>query len=102
MGLVSLVAVLAIGAFALKPGGGGSSGGSELSAQVDQARFTAADASLAAYRASTGTFVGAPAPEGMRLVRVDAASYCLQSAGSGGAVEHELGPGGGVEAGPCS
>lgn len=109
VGLLSLVAVLAIGGLTFKlgsPGGSGSgtaqtaSGGSGLSAQVDQALFAAADVSLAAYRASSGTFAGAPPPQGMTIARADETSYCIQAL-QAGAVEHEVGPGGRPEPGPC-
>jgi len=109
VGLLSLVAVLAIGGLTFKlgtPGGSGSvggqtaSGGSGPSAQVDQALFAAADVSLAAYRATSGTFAGATPPQSMTIVRADEASYCIQSV-HGGVTEHEVGPGGQVQPGPC-
>jgi hypothetical protein len=106
VGMVSVVLALAIGAstgaFQLGGLGGSSSDGkrSGMLANIDQAAFTGADASLAAYRAGTGTFVGAPALPGMTIVRADTASYCLQ-AQQGTVVEHELGPGGAVQPGPC-
>ena len=78
--------------------GGGSSPSPTIS--IDRAVFTAADVSLAAYRASSGTFVGAPSPQGVTLVRADAASYCIQAA-QGALVQHESGPGGSVQTGPC-
>jgi hypothetical protein len=109
VGLLSLVAVLAIGGLTFKlgsPGGSGTVGGqtgsgnSGLSAQVDRALFAAADVSLASYRATSGTFAGAPAPQGMTIARADETSYCIQAVQSG-AVEHEVGPGGLPQPGPC-
>ena len=105
-GMVSMLLALSLGAILGTKQLGGSSGTKgplgkpALQATVDQAVFLGADASLAAFRAGTGTFVGAPAPQGVAVVRADVASYCLQ-AGTGTAVEHELGPGGTVQAGPC-
>jgi len=103
MGLLSLVAALAIGGLTMKGGGSGSSDNtvSLAQTQIQQATFSAADVSLASYRASSGTFVGAPAPAGVTVVRADEASYCIQ-AGQGTAVAHEVGPGGQVEPGPCT
>src|SRR5690348_12402480 len=98
VGLLSLVAVLAIGGLTFKlgsPGGtagvGGQtgSGSSGLSAQVDRALFAAADVSLAAYRATSGSFAGAPPPQNMTIVRADEASYCIQAV-QAGAVQHEV------------
>jgi hypothetical protein len=105
MGLLSLVAALAIGGLTFKGGalGGGSSGdtgGSSPLAQIEQALFAGADVSLASYRATSGTFVGAPAPVGVTVVRADETSYCIQ-ADQGTVVAHEVGPGGQVQRGPC-
>jgi hypothetical protein len=102
VGLLSLVAALAIGGFAFKMDSSGSGGpGGSVTTEVNQAVFTAADVSLSAYRASAGTFVGAPPPQGMTLARADEASYCIQTV-QNGAVEHEAGPGGQPSPGPCS
>ena len=103
---VGIVSVLIAAAIAVSSGalqlGGSSSGGkrSGVLARIDRAVFTGADASLAAYRAGTGTFAGAHAPAGVTLARADAASYCIQ-ASQGTVVEHENGPGGAVQPGPC-
>ena len=78
--------------------GGGSTPSPTVS--IDRAVFTAADVSLAAYRAGSGTFVGARAPQGMMIVRADTASYCIQAV-QGALVQHEVGPGGPVQTGPC-
>jgi hypothetical protein len=64
--------------------------------------FQGADASLQAWFAENATYVGATLSPGSGavLVRADATTYCLQS-GAGAAAEHELGPGGQAQAGPC-
>jgi hypothetical protein len=98
-GMVALLAGLGAAA-TLGTSQFGGNGRPVVTAQIDQALFTGADASLAVYRAGTGTFVGAPAPAGMRLVRAEAASYCIEAV-QGTAVEHEQGPGGPVQPGPC-
>ena len=67
---------------------------------IDLAIFTGADVTLSAYHAGSGTFVGAPAFQGVTLVRADTASYCIQAA-RGALVQHEAGPGGPVQTGPC-
>jgi hypothetical protein len=52
--------------------------------------------------ATNGTYEGATltAADGVVLVRADAASYCIQT-GVGAAVQHEMGPGGSPQTGPC-
>jgi hypothetical protein len=64
--------------------------------------FQAADQVMQASYAENGTYVGAAmAPgSGVTLVRADATSYCLESV-NGTAVEHETGPGGQAQPGPC-
>ena len=96
VGLLSGLVLMAI--LATTQLGGGTSPSPTVS--VDQAVFTAADVSLAAYRAGSGTFVGARAPQGMMIVRADTASYCIQAV-QGALVQHEVGPGGPVQTGPC-
>src|SRR5581483_5761065 len=53
---------------------------------------------LQAYFAQNRTYVGAtlPAGSGVVVVSADATSYCLQDGN-----EHEVGPGGGPQPGPC-
>jgi hypothetical protein len=53
---------------------------------------------LQAYFDQNQTYVGAtlPAGSGVVLASADATSYCLQSGG-----EHEVGPGGTPQPGPC-
>ena len=64
--------------------------------------FQGADVSLQAWYAANVTYAGATLPpgSGVVLVRADASAYCLQTA-AGDAVEHELGPGGQPQPGPC-
>jgi hypothetical protein len=54
--------------------------------------------SLQAYFDLHHTYAGAPLPDGSQvtLARADATSYCLQSGD-----EHEVGPGGSPQPGPC-
>ncbi len=102
-GMVSMLIVLSAGAILGTQQLGGSSaptGKPAIAVDISQAVFIGADASLSAFRAGTGTFVGAPALQGVTIVRADAASYCLQ-AGEGSLVQHEQGPGGAVQPGPC-
>ena len=53
---------------------------------------------LQAYYDQNQTYVGAtlPAGSGVTLAQADATSYCLQDA-----TEHEVGPGGTAQPGPC-
>jgi hypothetical protein len=64
--------------------------------------FSAADTALTAWFADHGTYAGATVDPsfGVSLVRADATSYCLQ-AGTGTAVQHELGPHGVAQPGVC-
>jgi hypothetical protein len=57
---------------------------------------------MQAWFTENGTYAGATLPPGtgVTLVRADAGSYCLQ-ADVGGAQEHEVGPQGQPQAGPC-
>ena len=60
--------------------------------------FSQAVPALQAYFDQHHTYVGATVPDGSQVVlaRADATSYCLQSGN-----EHEVGPGGTAQAGPC-
>jgi hypothetical protein len=78
--------------------GGGTSPSPTVS--IDRAVFAAADVSLAAYRAGSGTFVGARSPQGVTLVRAETVSYCIQVV-QAAVVQHEVGPGGPVLPGRC-
>ena len=75
----------------------------EASRAAADVNFFGAATQLEAYRAESGTYVGASLPPsfGVQLVRADASSYCLQ-AGVGSSAQHYVGPGGGAAAsGPC-
>jgi hypothetical protein len=67
---------------------------------VTQAQFTGAQATLETQRRMTGSYAGAVVAPPVRLVRADAASYCLELARSG-AVAFLAGPGGSPQAGRC-
>ena len=64
--------------------------------------FQAAETKLLAWYVDHVTYVGATLSpsDGATLVRADAHSYCLQTI-AGTAVEHENGPGGQPQPGPC-
>jgi hypothetical protein len=64
--------------------------------------FQGAAASLQAWYAGNATYAGATLPpgSGVVLVRAGASAYCLETV-AGGAVEHELGPGGQPQPGSC-
>lgn len=65
---------------------------------VAATNFGQADASMAAFLAQNGTYVGAVLPPGSGVVLVGATptSYCLQAGN-----EHEDGPGGTAQPGAC-
>ena len=69
-------------------------------AQVNVAatNFQGADTAMQGFFAQNGTYAGAVLPPGtgVVLVRSDASSYCLQAG-----TEHEAGPGGQAQPGPC-
>ena len=98
-GVVGMLAALVVTAI-LATGqlGGGTSPSPTVS--IDLAIFTGVHVTLPAYHAGSGTFVGAPAFQGVTLVRADTASYCIQAT-RGALVQHEAGPGGPVQTGPC-
>jgi hypothetical protein len=66
------------------------------------ANFQGVAAALQAWFVEHATYAGAPLPpgSGVVLVRADANGYCLQTEAAT-AVEHELGPGGQPQPGPC-
>jgi hypothetical protein len=76
----------------------------ETQAEVSAAtaNFQAGDTALQAWYAANGTYAGAELPlgSGLTLVRADTTSYCLQTT-VGTAVEHEAGPNGAAQPGPC-
>ena len=74
----------------------------DASAAVNQLNFSSAGRDLEFFFQENATFVGATLPPayGVTLVRTDPTSYCME-ARAGGQVEHVVGPGGAVTAGPC-
>jgi len=71
----------------------------QADAAVAATNFQGADVSLQAWFAANATYAGATLPpgSGVVLVRADTTGYCLQS----GTDEHETGPGGQPQPGPC-
>lgn len=67
---------------------------------VTQAQFTGAQATLETQRRLTGSYAGAAVAPPVRLVRADAATYCLELE-RGGTVAFLAGPGGSPQAGRC-
>jgi hypothetical protein len=74
----------------------------QAESSVAGANFASAAPALQAWYTENGTYAGATLPPGtgVTLVRADATGYCLQ-ADVGGAQEHEVGPQGQPQAGPC-
>lgn len=71
------------------------------SSGVAAANLQSAAVSLEAARTTSGTYAGARLEDlGVRLVRADAASYCVET-GAGAAVTHLRGPRGTPAPGPC-
>lgn len=110
VGLVSVLAALAVAVYlySAQTRGSGPASPSVTSAEA-RAETTAAAtnfqgvvASLQAWFAENGTYAGAALPpgSGVVLVRADTNGYCLQTT-AGTAVEHEAGPGGQPQPGPC-
>ena len=70
----------------------------QAQSSVAATNFEQADAAMQGFFAQNGTYAGATLPPGtgVVLVRSDGSSYCLQ-----GGSEHENGPGGRPQPGPC-
>jgi hypothetical protein len=70
----------------------------QAQSSVAASNFSGATTALQAFFVQNGTYAGAALPPGtgVVLVRADASSYCLQSG-----AEHEDGPGGTAQPGPC-
>jgi hypothetical protein len=70
----------------------------QAQSSVAATNFSGAATALQAFFVQNGTYAGATLPpgSGVLLVRADATSYCLQSG-----AEHETGPGGTAQPGPC-
>jgi hypothetical protein len=110
LGLVSLVAALAIGGWLYTQHAKQTGPTSDLAQQarsdassaVATANFQAAAPELQGWFSEHGTYDGATLSPGYNVVvrRADASSYCLES-GSGSTVQHLNGPGGAVQPGPC-
>ena len=110
LSLVSLLVALAIGGYVfttqMRTTGPTSEAGQrateQAAAQASAANFQAAAPVLQAHHAQNATYAGAVVPPnlGVMLARADATSYCLQ-AGTGGAVQHVVGPAGAPAPGPC-
>jgi hypothetical protein len=108
--LLSVVAALASGAYVLVEGSGlrELDGGSRVenaegraATGVAAANLQAAAVGLETARAATGTYANAPlAIAGVRLVRADATSYCVEAV-AGSLTMHLRGPNGGAALGPC-
>ena len=109
-GSIALVAALAVGAYLFAGSTKSESPASTQVQSVEQqanaalgaANFQGAAVELENYRATNGGYSGASLPPsfGVTLVRADETTYCVQ-AGSGTALEHETGPGGSPQPGPC-
>ena len=75
---------------------------SQAESAVAGTNFQGAGQVLQAWYAANGTYAGATLPpgSGVLLVRADATGYCLQTV-VGTVVEHQTGPGGSPQTGPC-
>jgi hypothetical protein len=110
LGLVSLLITLAIGGYLYaqqaKTAGPTSEVATRAEAQasagVAATNFQAAAPVLQDWLTEHGTYAGVTLPPGygVTVARADAVSYCLQ-AGTGVAVQHQVGPTGPVLPGPC-
>jgi hypothetical protein len=100
--LVTLLVVAYLSTQQMRSNGPTSPSGQQEIAQANSAtagvNFTQAAPALQAYFDQNQTYVGATVPpgSGVVLVSADATSYCLQSGD-----EHEVGPGGTPQPGPC-
>lgn len=101
---VLLVAVVAIYLYTqdaksnVAPATTGQQAISQAQSAVAATDFSQAAAAMQASYTQTGTYAGATLPigTGVVLARADAYSYCLQAGN-----EHEDGPGGQPQPGPC-
>ena len=100
--LVALLVVAYLSMQSMRSNGPTSPSGQQEIAQANSAtagvNFTQAVPALQSYYDQNQTYVGATlaAGSGVVLVRADATSYCLQDGN-----EHEVGPGGTPQPGPC-
>jgi hypothetical protein len=110
LALLSLVAALAISGYLFversglrELGGGGAAASAEATASlgVAAANLQSAAVGLESARAATGTYAGAQLLiAGVRLVRADATSYCVEAT-AGSTTMHLRGPRQGAAPGPC-
>jgi hypothetical protein len=111
LGLLSLVAALAIGGWLYSQQAKQTGPTSDLARQAESeatsavatANFQAAAPELQAWFTQHGTYEGATLAPGYNVAvrQVDASSYCIES-GAGATAQHLNGPGGAVEPGPCA
>jgi hypothetical protein len=109
-GLVLVLAALAVGGYLFtvqsRKEGTTENRVTQAEAQASSAaggtNFQAAAQVLQGWYTANGTYAGATLPPGSGVVvaRADTSGYCLQTS-AGTAVEHEVGPGGTPQAGPC-
>ena len=110
LGLSLLLVSLAVGGYVFtaqsRSGGVTARAVTQAEAQAESVvagtNFRGADVVLQAWYAENATYAGAVLPpgSGVVLARADASAYCLETV-AGGAVEHELGPGGQPQPGSC-
>ena len=109
LSLLSVVAAVAVVGYLVSArlGGGeesgpsGTTGVDRAASQAASANLRAAAPALEAARAATGTYAGADVRTfGVRLVRADAASYCLE-AGDAASPMRLAGPNGTPAPGRC-
>jgi hypothetical protein len=109
-GLIAILAALGIGAYLYAAQTRSESPSapavtaaeSRAESTAAEANFQGVGASLQAWFAENATYAGATLPpgSGVVLVRADQSGYCLQTV-AGAVVEHEVGPGGQPQPGPC-
>jgi hypothetical protein len=108
VGIVSLLIGMLVIGLMLSSQSSRSSGRKSASAEIDQARQTAAEVKLQQagfaveqFHALNGTYAASSLGGlGVRLARADASSYCLES-GTGPTLAHLAGPGGTPAPGGC-
>ena len=100
--LITLLVVAYLSMQSMRSNGPTSPAGQQEIAQAQSGtagvNFSQAVPALQSYFDQNQTYAGAtlPAGSGVVLVRADATSYCLQDGN-----EHEVGPGGTPQPGPC-
>jgi hypothetical protein len=100
--LIAVLIGLYLSAKSMQSNGPASASGqqaiTQAQSEVAGVNFNQAVPALQAFYDQNGTYVGATLPPGTGVVlaRADATSYCLQAG-----TEHEDGPGGQPQPGPC-